>query len=75
MQQAAYRVIKHPRWMQGMALERQFGLPRGMLPSRAPDAETRVDRVLAPSPLEGATLGYLAHMLTITVQDWTRRKA
>ena len=74
MQHAAYHADKHARWTHGMALERQFGLPRGMLVSQAPNAATMVDRALAATRLDGTTLGYLTSILTITVQDWVRRK-
>lgn len=75
MQQADYRAIEHARWTHGMALERQFGLPRGMLVSHAPNPATMVNRVLAAARLDRETLGHLTRMLTVTVQDWVRRKA
>ena len=75
MQQATYHANKQARWTHGMALERQFGLPRGMLVSRASNAEKLVDRALAATRIDSATLGYLTRILTITVQDWVRRKA
>ena len=75
MQQAASQTNRYPRWTHGMALERQFGLPRGMLLSQATDPATMVDRMLAATRLDGDTLGHLSQMLTITIQDWVRRNA
>ena len=74
MQQAAFHAIKRPRWTHGMALERQPGLPRGMLVSVAPHPGTMVDRVLATARLDRETLSHLTRMLTVTVRDWARRK-
>ena len=74
MQQAAYHDKKRARWTHGMARERQFGLPRGMLVSQASSAEALVQRALAAGRLDGATLDYLRNILTTTVQDWVRRR-
>ena len=75
MQQATYRAITNTQWTNGMGIERRMGLPRGVLLSQAPDADTLVDRVLAMSRLNGRALPYLTGMLTITVKDWMRHKA
>ena len=70
MQEFNCNVIKRPQWTHAMALERRLGLPRGMLLSRAPDAQTPVTRVLALSRLDGVMLRHFTHMLRVTVKDW-----
>ena len=57
-----------------MALERTYGLPRGMLVSRAPDADTIIDRVLTASHLDCDVLRRLTRILTATVRDWAARR-
>jgi len=73
MQQATYHANKRARWTHGMVLERQFGLPRGMLVSNTSNAETMVERALAATRLDRATRVFLTRILTVTVQDWMRR--
>jgi hypothetical protein len=74
MPHAAYETNKHARWTHGMALERQLGLPHGMLVSRASDVGTMIERALVGARLDRATRAFLADILTVTVRDWMRRK-
>ena len=73
MQQNAIHDDHPSRWTHGMALERRFGLPRGMLLADATHGECVVSRVLSAAHLDGATLDQLASILTVTVRDWLRK--
>ena len=74
MQINTCRANERSRWTHGMALERRFGLPRGMLIAQAPNPKTLVDRVLATTHLDGDTLGNLTRILATSVQHWTQRR-
>ena len=71
MRQTACGGNKAQSWTHGMALERTYGVPRGMLLSRAPNADTLLERVLAATRIDGDALRQLTRMLTVTVRDWT----
>ena len=73
MQRTGTRRAPQTRWTHGRALERQFGLPRGMLLTHAAHGESVVKRVLSAARLDGALIDQLAGMLTITVREWLSR--
>ena len=73
MQQTALRNGQAKMWTHGKAFERGFGLPRGMLLTNAVHGDFAVKRVLRGVRLDGAMIGQLAGILTVTVRDWLRR--
>lgn len=73
MQYTEPRRARQTRWTHGKALERRFGLPRGMLLANAAHGHSVVKRVLRAARLDGAMIDQLAGILTITVRDWLRK--
>ena len=73
MQHTGPHRARPTRWTHGKALERRFGLPRGMLLTNATHGDSVVKRILSAARLDGALIDQLAGILTVTVRDWLRR--
>lgn len=61
------------RWTHRKALERRFGLPRGLLLNDETGRESLIARAITSTGLDGATLERLNHILTVTVADWIKK--
>ena len=73
MQHTGRRRDRRTHWTHGNALERRFGLPRGMLLANAAHGDSAVKRVLSAARLKGAMIDQLAGILQVTVREWLRR--
>ena len=73
MQQITSATSQRTRWTHGKALERRFGLPRGMLLSNAAHGDSVVKRVMSAARLDGAVIDQIAGILKVTVREWLRR--
>ena len=73
MLKTAGHASRSARWTHRHALERQLGLPQGLLPCRSQRHGSWIARAAAVTGLNFATLERLMRMLALTVADCLKK--